>query len=269
MMNHSHNVKIERSSGSPWLGGLAGLALVAGLATGGTSLASAVGIWLGLWDFRTGFALLQFVGDFGLPVAAATLLVSIVVYAVARRHAADGALRLSALALIGTIAAGLGYYVPASYVPGEGENVPPIHDISTDTVNPPDFVAVLPLRADAPNTTVYGGSDDMTPERLAELQTGAYPDITTVTLSDAPDIVFERALAAVDRLGWELVAQVPAEGRIEATDTTFWYRFKDDVVIRIQPAGNGTTIDARSVSRVGRGDAGTNARRLRAFFETL
>ncbi len=154
-------------------------------------------------------------------------------------------------------------------MPGESENVPPIHVISTDTVNPPDFVAVLPLRADAPNTTVYGGSDDMTPERLAELQTVAYPDITTLTLSDAPDIVFERALAAVDRLGWELVAQVPAEGRIEATDTTFWYRFKDDVVIRIQPAPYGTIVDARSVSRVGRGDAGTNARRLRAFFDTL
>ncbi len=268
-MNDSQTRKIGRGPGKTWLGWLAGLALVAGLATGGISLASAIGIWLGLWDFRAGFAMLQFVGDFGLPVAAATFLAAIVVYALARRRAADDALRLSALALVGTVAAGLGYYVPASYVPGEGENVPPIHDISTDTVNPPDFVAVLPLRADAPNTTEYGGSDDMTPERLAQLQTGAYPDLTTRTLSDAPDIVFERALAAVDRLGWELVAQVPAEGRIEATDTTFWYRFKDDVVIRIQPAPDGTIVDARSVSRVGRGDAGTNARRLRAFFDAL
>ncbi len=260
---------IDRGSSSPWLGWLAGLALVAGLAMGGVSLASALGIWLGLWDFRTGFAMLQFVGEFGRPVAAAALVASVAVYWLGRRQAADGATRHAALALIGAIAAGLGYYVPASYVPGEGENIPPIHDISTDTANPPEFVAVLPLRADAPNTTVYGGSADMTPERLAELTTGAYPDLTTRTFSDPPDAVFERALVAVEGLGWELVAQAPAEGRIEATDTTFWYRFKDDVVIRIQPAANGTTVDARSVSRVGRGDAGTNARRLRAFFDAL
>ena len=258
-----------RRSSSPWLGWLAGLALVAGLAIGGVSLVSAMGIWVGLWDFRTGFAMLQFVGEFGRLVAAAALVAGVAVYALGRRLGAAATRRWTALALIGTIAAGLGYYVPASYVPGEGENIPPIHDISTDTANPPEFVAVLPLRADAPNTTVYGGSDDMTPERLAELQTDAYPDLTTRTLSDPPDVVFERALAAVDRLGWELVAQAPAEGRIEATDTTFWYRFKDDVVIRIQPAANGTIVDARSVSRVGRGDAGTNARRLRSFFDAL
>lgn len=268
-MSSSPTGNTGRGSGTAWLGWLAGLALVAGLAMGGASLASALGIWLGLWDFRTGFTMLQFVGEFGQLVAAAALVAGIAIYALGRRFAADGAPRWAALALIGAIAAGLGYYIPASYVPGEGENVPPIHDISTDTVNPPDFVAVLPLRADAPNTTVYGGSDDITPERLAELQTGAYPDLTTRTLSDPPDVVFERALAAVNRLGWELVAQVPAEGRIEATDTTFWYRFKDDVVIRIQPAANGTLVDARSVSRVGRGDAGTNAQRLRAFFDAL
>lgn len=260
---------INRGSSSPWLGWLAGLALVAGLAIGGVSLASAMGIWLGLWDFRTGFAMLQFVGDFGRTVAAAALVAGVAVYLLGRRQAADGATRHAALALIGAIAAGLGYYVPASYVPGAGENIPPIHDISTDTVNPPEFVAVLALRADAPNTTVYGGSDGMTPERLAELTIGAYPNLTTRMFSDPPDAVFERALAAAQGLGWELVAQAPAEGRIEATDTTFWYRFKDDVVIRIQPAANGTTVDARSVSRVGRGDAGTNARRLRAFFDAL
>ena len=259
----------ERGLHATWPGWLAGIALIAGLAMGGISLASAVGIWLGLWDFRTGFSLLQWVGDFGRPVAAAALVAAVAIYALGRRLNPNNATRMTALALIGAIAAGLGYYVPASHVPGDGENVPPIHDISTDTENPPLFVAVLPLRADAPNTTVFGGSDDMTPERLAQLQTDAYPDLATRTLSDPPEVVFERALGAVDRLGWELVAQAPAEGRIEATDTTFWYRFKDDVVIRIRPAANGTMVDARSVSRVGRGDAGTNARRLRAFFDAL
>ncbi|HEY8518987.1 MAG TPA: DUF1499 domain-containing protein, partial [Gammaproteobacteria bacterium] len=120
-----------------------------------------------------------------------------------------------------------------------------------------------------PNTTVYGGSEDMTPERLAQLTRQAYPDLTTLTLDVPPEVAFQRALAAVNELGWELVAQVPADGRIEATDTTFWFRFKDDVVIRIRPSGAGSEIDARSLSRVGRGDAGTNARRLREFFAVL
>ena len=73
----------------------------------------------------------------------------------------------------------------------------------------------------------------------------------------------------METLGWDLVAAVPDEGRIEATDTTFWFRFKDDVVIRIRPAAAGSILDARSLSRVGGGDAGTNARRLRRFFATL
>lgn len=268
-MNDPNPNVAERGSQASWLGWIAGIALVAGLATGGLALASAVGIWFGLWNFPTGFGMLQIVGSIGQPVTMAAVAAAVAIGVFGKRLAADGSLKLAAFALIGAVAAGLGYYIPASYVPGEGENIPPIHDISTDTVNPPEFVAVLPLRADAPNTTVYGGTDDVTPQTLAEMQTDAYPDLTTRTLSEPPDVVFERALAAVDRLGWELVAQVPGEGRIEATDTTFWYRFKDDVVIRIQPGPNGTTVDARSLSRVGRGDAGTNARRLRAFFDVL
>src|SRR5690606_3393321 len=101
------------------------------------------------------------------------------------------------------------------------------------------FVAVLPLRADAPNTVEYGRSEGMTPEELAALTRAAYPDLETVTLAAAPEEAFARALAAVGQLGWELVAQVPEDGRIEATDTTFWFRFKDDIVIRIRPAAGG------------------------------
>ncbi|HMB73320.1 MAG TPA: DUF1499 domain-containing protein, partial [Gammaproteobacteria bacterium] len=141
---------------------------------------------------------------------------------------------------------------------------------TTDTENPPAFVAVLPLRANAPNTAVYGGGERETPESLAEQQLSAYPDIEPQRFDEPPDAVFARALAAATSLGWEIVAEVPNEGRIEATDTTFWFRFKDDIVIRIRPDGSGgSVLDARSVSRVGVGDAGTNAARLRRFFAAL
>lgn len=250
-----------------WLSGLGWLALLAGVAIGALALAAPLGVWLGAWDFRTGFQLLfNYANAWGHIVAIAAAAIAVVLLVLARVLDA-GTYRPAALALVGALLAWIGYAVPESYRPDE--TVPPIHDISTDTDDPPTFVAVLPLRADAPNTTEYGGSPDMTPERLAQLTREAYPELTTVTLPMPPDAAYERALAAVEELGWELVAAVPAEGRIEATDTTFWFRFKDDVVIRIRSAGGGSEIDARSVSRVGGGDAGTNARRLRGFFELL
>lgn len=253
----------------PWLMVIAMLMLFAGLIIGGLALASAAGIWVGLWDFRQGFSLLGIANGYGDLVAMVGVVVTIAVFALSKVLGAANGMKLAGLALLGTVSAALGYYVPESHRPPEGTLVPPIHDISTDTVNPPEYVAVLPLRADAPNTVVYGGSDDLTPARLAELTNEAYPDLKTLQLDEPPDAVFTRALAAVDELGWELVEADRLQGRIEATDTTFWFRFKDDIVIRIQPSGQGSILDARSLSRVGRGDVGTNARRLRALFATL
>ena len=144
-----------------------------------------------------------------------------------------------------------------------GTPAPPIHDITTDTQDPPQYVAVLPLRADAPNTTEYGG------ERVASQQRGAYPDLRPAILNVPPSQAFERALGAVREMGWEIVATDAAAGRIEATDTTFWFGFKDDVVIRVKSADGGSRVDVRSLSRVGVGDAGTNAKRIRAFLNVL
>ena len=70
-------------------------------------------------------------------------------------------------------------------------------------------------------------------------------------------------------MGWEMVSADPASGRIEATDTTFWFSFKDDVVIRIEPDPAGSQVDVRSVSRVGGSDVGANAARIRAFLKAL
>jgi uncharacterized protein (DUF1499 family) len=141
--------------------------------------------------------------------------------------------------------------------------LPAIHDITTDTNDPPAFVDVLPLRADAPNTTEYGGSE------IAAQQRQAYPDMTPVVLPMPPDQAFEDALAAVNGMGWKVAGSNRGEGRIEATDTTFWFGFKDDVVIRLRPAVGGTQVDVRSVSRVGGGDVGANAKRIRSYLQRL
>ena len=144
-----------------------------------------------------------------------------------------------------------------------GTPAPPIHDITTDMQDPPQYVAVLPLRADAPNTTEYGG------ERVAAQQREAYPDLQPAMVNVPPSQAFDRALAAAREMGWEIVAADANAGRIEATDTTFWFGFKDDVVIRVRPASGGSRVDVRSLSRVGVGDAGTNAKRIRAFLNGL
>jgi uncharacterized protein (DUF1499 family) len=143
------------------------------------------------------------------------------------------------------------------------DSVPPIHDITTDLADPPAFEAILPLRAEAPNPSEYGG------DSIAAQQREAYPDLAPLTLDLPLDAVFRRALEAARDMGWEIVDSDPARGRIEATATTPWFGFKDDVVIRVRPEGGGSRVDVRSVSRVGRSDVGTNARRIEDYLQEL
>jgi uncharacterized protein (DUF1499 family) len=245
------------------------LVMLAGIGIGVLTLGSAAGIWLGLWDFRRGFDLLRISNNYGDIIAWVGLAATIAIVIAAKLLHTGNAVKFASFAAIGTVAAAIAYAVPESFRPPEGVNYPPIHDISTDLSSPPSFVDVLPLRVDAPNTVVYGGSNNMTPERLAELTAEAYPDLVPQQYSAPVDEVFDRALAAVEQLGWELVSAVKSEGRIEATDTTLWFRFKDDIVIRLEAEGSQTRVNARSLSRVGGGDVGANAIRLRAFFELL
>ncbi len=144
-----------------------------------------------------------------------------------------------------------------------GIRLPPIHDISTDTDNPPPFVAVLPLRGPKANSVEYGGA------ALAVQQRKAYPHIKPLLLALARDQAYERALAAAKQMGWEIVDANAAEGRIEATARTFWLGFKDDVVVRVAGIPGGSRVDARSVSRAGRHDFGANAKRLTAYLDKL
>jgi len=162
--------------------------------------------------------------------------------------------------LLALIVAGGAAFVPIN-MQMTAAKVPFIHDITTDTANPPVFVAIAPLRADAPNGVNY----DTDP---AEQQKG-YPDIEPL-VSDVPAAdMFKRAEAAANAAGWEIVASVPEEGRIEATDTTAWFGFKDDVVIRIAAEGEGSRLDIRSMSRVGKSDLGKNAERIRKFLAAV
>jgi uncharacterized protein (DUF1499 family) len=137
---------------------------------------------------------------------------------------------------------------------------PAIHDITTNTDDPPVFdVAAERRGADA-------NSIDIKPEAIA-IQRQHYPDLATIQSSLSPSDAFSRAAEVAIELNWQIYNSDPRQGILEAAYTSFWFGFTDDVVIRIRPTVNGTEIDLRSVSRVGRGDLGANAKRIRAFAE--
>jgi uncharacterized protein (DUF1499 family) len=214
-------------------------------------LAAGVGSRLAFWSFRTGFVIMRYGAWLGLAAALAGCVAV----------ASSCRLRVWKTVLIAGLAIAIGiaaFTIPYSWKLAAGR-LPKIHDISTDTVNPPRFVAIAPLRKNAMNPLEYGGTG------VAAQQIRAYPDIKTMTLTLPTEQAFRLALETAQRMGWNIVATNPGEGRIEANDTTFWFGFTDDIVIRIAPFGRGSQVDIRSVSRVGLSDVGTNARRIRKF----
>ena len=234
---------------------LVGLALGAAVAAGLLMMLAGVGSRLGWWHFRFGFTLLGYGAYGGIGAALLGLLGGVLA----------GRKRRMAGIVVATLAVVIGLVVAAVPVSWRmtARKLPVIHDISTDTVRPPQFVAILPLRKDSPNPAVYGGPD------VAEQQKRAYADLRTEVLDIPSGPVYDRALSAARAMGWRIVAAEPVQGRIEATDTTFWFGFTDDIVIRIVPAGERTLVDIRSVSRVGKSDVGTNARRIREYLKRL
>ena len=139
---------------------------------------------------------------------------------------------------------------------------PIIHDISTDLISPPEFIAGKIERGEDSNAK-QRTSDDL------RIQQEVYSDIKPITSALTTDQAFKKAVRIRRQLGWDIYAEAPNEGRIEAVDTTFWFGFKDDIVIRVQPANDVSRIDLRSVSRVGRGDLGANAKRVSSFVEAF
>ncbi|HEY3307308.1 MAG TPA: DUF1499 domain-containing protein [Desulfuromonadaceae bacterium] len=210
---------------------------------------------IGLWHFRTGFDILRYGGYFGL-IAAVGALTGIVT--ASRQKRPLGAIISIAALVIGLTA----FAVPYSWKRAAAR-LPRIHDISTDINNPLRFVAAIPLRKDAANPVEYGGAE------IAAKQLQAYPDLKTVILELPLDQAYALALDTARKMGWQITASVPGEGRIEATDTTRWFGFKDDIVIRLASAGTRSLVDVRSLSRVGISDAGTNAARIRGYILKL
>lgn len=233
---------------------LAGLALAIGVVCAAAALLAGPAYRTELLSLGAGFQLLRWATLSAIAGASVALLAWGLLALARAQH--GRAMAAAALALNALVAG------PPLYLNQQAQSLPNIHDISTDTSDPPAFVAVLPLRQGARNPVDYRPA-------TAVQQKRGYPDIAPLRLDVAPAHAFERAEHAARAMGWDIVTVAPDALRIEATDTTLFFGFKDDVVIRVRPQGQGSIVDVRSLSRIGGSDIGANAKRVRCFLNKL
>ena len=223
---------------------LAAVALVAVLAAGPVNR-------FGLANYKVALAMMVVGGTVGL-IAFVLAVFGLMVSGFAPYRSL-----LALAAALGAVAA-----VPPMLLLKAAKAVPPIHDISTDVSDPPAFDKLLPARLASDNGADYNAD-------VGQVQRVSYPDIAPHPFAGPPAAAYEKALAAAKALGWEIAAADAATGTIEATATTAWFGFKDDVIVRVRPSGTASVVDVRSVSRVGISDVGANARRIREFLAKL
>ena len=236
-------------------GWIARLALLAGVIAAGLIVAGGPLYRFAGLDLKTA---LQTLPTFGVYAAGATVVLAVIwlIAALVTRSSAG-----LVPVIVGVVIAAAAAYFPITLLM-TAKALPNIHDITTDTGNPPQWVALLETRKAAKNGADYD------PANAAEQQKG-YPEIKTFSSALPPAELFDKAKKVATEMGWEIVAAEPAEGRIEATDTTMWFGFKDDVVIRVAAENTGSKLDIRSMSRVGSSDVGKNASRIRDFLARL
>ena len=229
-------------------------------------LISAVGVGWGLWSWSSGLTGVMW--SFILAIGA--ILFGMLF---AWRAKKSGISRPKLLRWIGMLSAiayagWIGTFVMA------GISVPAIHDISTDLADPPAFVT-LALRADNLDAIPGEGDDEMKgmnpQQRWVIVHQKAYGDIRSVRIDEPVPTVIAKAERLAKARGWDVAVSLPEEGRFEATETSAFFRFKDDIVLRVKPTetGDGSIVDMRSVSRVGSSDLGVNAKRVRSFLADL
>ncbi|WP_104203859.1 DUF1499 domain-containing protein [Billgrantia saliphila] len=245
-----------RHRGGRWPSGIAWLSALLLVLAALLLVAAGPAYRYDLLPLGTAFDMLRYGALLGLGAIAVALLALLVALLCRRKRV----VWTSILTIAATVAL---LSVPWTYWQ-RAQSTPPIHDITTDLENPPEFVALAAAREAAPNAVDYPG------ESFARRQRKAYPDIQPRHFPLPLATVRAAAEAAVLDMGWEIAdINIDAVDTIEATATTTWFGFTDDVVIRLTQESDGIRVDVRSASRLGRGDAGANAQRIRDYFEAL
>ncbi len=242
----------------------AGILLILALLAAAGVLAAGPFYRFGLIDLRAAFDLMRRAFYAAAGVAGISL-VALVIAAIRRERRAAF---LLALTLVIAAIPAIGLY----RFRARAMAVPPIHDVTTDLADPPAFVVLHPRAGEAEPVVPAGGRADLADlspqERWKVYHREAYGDLAPLRLETDPADAIALAERVARDLGWKIVAVDPSGGRLEATDTTFWFGFKDDVVVRARPdpthAGV-VLLDVRSVSRIGISDLGANAARIERF----
>ncbi len=241
---------------------------VSSLASWARNLAvfSVVAVLVSIIIVRFGFlemkpALATFFGALG--IAGLSILVSFAAFAAIWQNGSRGMSRILLALLIDAVVLAYPAYLFLQY-----RKLPPIHDITTDPIDPPRFEALARLRTgDGTNPAVYAGLYS------AELQRLAYPDIETVELDVPAQRAFEVVMRLVTKRKWlvidERAPQPRGIGRIEAVARTPIMGFREDVSIRVTPDGDGSRVDIRSASRYFESDLGSNAARISKLIDDI
>ena len=243
---------------SPWPGRIAAAGMLSALLAIAFGLVPGPAHRFGLLATESAVGLTLFAAIPGLLALVAGAVVLIMF-----RHEAVGKQRLLAIfaVTIGLIVCG----VFAAWV-NKASSLPPIHDISTDTVDPPAFDALLSYRQDATNPPDYPG------ENTANAQYDAYPDVATLYTSVSCEGVLAAAITVAEQSGWEIVASSEGDGAecgLEAISRTGWFGFYDDIVVRGRDNGYETAVDTRAKARTGGSDLGRNAATIVEFNRRL
>ncbi len=242
----SMGAKIARGLGAFALGGSL-LAIL--IALGGLTLAR-----YDLIDKLSGFrAFMTMMWPAGVLAIAAllALIIGFVVKGGGRRWKAGLALVLSAGLVL----------VMYTQVVMPASKAPPIHDVTTDLNNMPQFIA---LDVEPVSTGPFSE------EEWRAFHTDAYSDVEPILINRSPSEVLAAARVLMEQRGWTVAEKQPIEEQLEATAYAGYLRFRDDVVVRVTPVMDGSTrVDMRSVSRVGVSDLGYNAKRIRDFLKDL
>jgi uncharacterized protein (DUF1499 family) len=227
------------------------------------ALIASVGAGQGLWHFRPAFTVLRY----AFFAAAAGALLGVGGLLLARRRP-----KLMMANLVALVVA-LGFVLYLGNLALTARSVPAIHDVTTNLDDVPQFTR-LTVRADNLEKIPDEGRPELTAmpalERWKAVHRRHYEDLKTVRIAGPPQEAVRRVASLARERGWDIVHVSDADGIVEATDTSRFFRFKDDVVVRVRPAPDGgSLVDMRSISRVGVSDVGVNAKRVREFLADL
>jgi hypothetical protein len=224
------------------------------------SIVSIIIIRFGFLEFKP--ALATFFG--ALAIAGLSILVSLAAFAAIWQNGSRGMGRILVALLLDIAILAYPAYLAVQY-----RRLPPIHDITTDPIDPPKFEALARLRAgDGANPAVYAGLYS------AEQQRIAYPQVEAATVEVPPQKAYETALELINKRKWLVVDARPPtpprrEGKIEAIARTPIMGFREDIAVRVLPDGPGARIDLRSSSRYFDHDLGSNAARIAKLVEEI